>query len=139
MKWSHLLVLLLPCIAFADEKPDSTRVNNRCASHSICKNQSTTGECVSHRTGDELVMEVGRRADYTFYSTPSTASDYSCDIHTSSVGFDAAGTTDQVNTTSITDEAPVYTMSVLLHYLWVACTTVTGGNVNIDVVICARE
>jgi hypothetical protein len=138
-----LLSLLLPTLALADEKPDTTRINNRCTSYAICKQQAATGECVSHRTGDELVMNVGRKSDYTFYSTTSTAASYSCNIMTNTTGFDASVAdstqTDQVNTASITDEAPVYTMHVLLHQLWVTCSEWSGDLINIDVVVCTAD
>jgi hypothetical protein len=143
MRFLPLLLLLLPTLAFADTKPDTTRLNNRCTTYSLCKLQAATGECVSHRDGDEIVHQVGRFAHYTFYSTTSTDSSYSCDIMTNTTGFDASVAdstqTDQVNTTSITDEAPVYTMAVLLHKLWITCSEWTDGVINIDVDICAME
>jgi hypothetical protein len=140
MKLLPLLLLLLPTLAFADTKPDATRLNNRCTTYSLCKLQVATGECVSHRDGDEIVHQVGRYAHYTFYSTTSTSSSYECDIMTNTLGFDDAVSTDQVNTTSITDEAPVYTMAVLLHKLWITCIEVNvDGVINIDVDICAMD
>jgi hypothetical protein len=134
-----LLVAACPLAYAADVAPTKTRVNNRCTSYAMCVAEAGTGECQDSTDTDEIVHQVGRFAHYTFYSTKSTSTDYSCDIHTSNVGFNAATTTDQVNTTSITDEAPVYTMAVLLHYLWVACTTNSGEGVTIDAVICAME
>lgn len=143
MNFLALILLLLPTLASADIEPDKTRINNRCTSYAICNLQSATGECVSHRTADELVLEVGRFAHYTFYSTESTASSYTCDIITNTDGFDASVTdstqTDQVNTISITDEAPVYTMAVLLQKFWVTCSEVADNVVNIDVVICGMD
>lgn len=141
MRTLPLILLLLTSTAFADEKPDTTRVNNRCTSYAICNLQAATGECVSQRTGDELVMKVGSPAYYTFYSTTSTASSYSCDIVTNTTGFDASVAdstqTDQVNSTSITDEVPVLPMFVLLHQLWVTCSERADGVINIDVLVCA--
>jgi hypothetical protein len=140
MRLLPLILLLLPCLALADVKPDTTRLNNRCTMYAICKQQSVINECVSHRDNTQkLVLEVGRFAHYTFYSTRSTAADYSCDIMTNTLGYDGAVSTDQVNTTSITDEAPVYTMAVLLHSLWITCTAIDADLVNIDVVVCAME
>ena len=136
----HLLLalLLLPTVALADTKPGKTRINNVCTMYAMCALQSATGECVD-ASGGVIVHTVGRRADFTFYSTRSTAADYSCDIITNTLGYDAAITTDQVNTDSITDEVPVYTMAVLLHKFWVTCSAIDADVVNIDVVICARN
>jgi len=138
-----VVALLMATSAFADQDPDFTRVNNRCNSWALCKQQSATGICVSHRNGDELVLDVGKFAHYTFYSVESTASSYSCDIYTNTDGYDASvadsTATDQVNTTSITDEAPVYTMQVLLQKLWINCTEVADNVVNIDVVVCVEN
>ena len=138
MRLLPLILLLLPSLALAaDVKPARTRVNNRCTSYAMCAAQSGTGECVSG--SDEIVHQVGRFAHYTFYSTKSSSTNYSCDIYTSNEGFNAATATDQVNTTSITDEAPVYTMAVLLRHFWIACPTNDDNVVNIDVVICAMD
>ncbi len=132
-----IFFLLLPTLAWAaDEKPRKTKINNSCWSYAMCNNQSGTGECVSG--SDELVHHVGFRADYILYSTKSTSTNYSCDIFTSNEGFNGATATDQVNTASITDEEPVYTMTVLLQHFWIACPTNDDGVVNIDAVICAR-
>ena len=132
-----LLFLLLPSLALAaDAKPEKTRINNACTSYAMCYQQTNTGECTTG--SDEIVHHVGFRADYTVYSTKSTATDYTCDIFTSNEGFNGATATDQVNTASITDEVPVYTMVVLLRYVWVACNPITGGYVTIDFDICGR-
>lgn len=132
------LLLLFPLAASADVKPTTTRINNRCTSYAMCVSQTATSECVD-AGGEVIVHTVGRFAHYTFYSTESTAANYSCDIITNKLGYDAAVTTDQVNTTSITDEAPVYTMAVLLHKLWVTCPTIDADEVSIKVDICARD
>ncbi len=129
------LLLLLPTLTWAaDVKPARTRVNNRCTEYAMCAAQSGTGECKSG--ADEIVHQVGFMANYTFYSTKSTSTDYICNIFTSNEGFNAATATDQVNTAAITDEVPVYTMRVLLRHFWVACSTNTGTGVTIDVLIC---
>ena len=140
MKYLPLL-LLLPALALAaDVKPEKTRVNNRCTSYAMCVEELDLNECQDSTNTDEIVLQVGRFAHYTFYSTKSTNTNYSCDIHTSNEGFGAATATDQVNTISITDEAPVYTMAVLLQQVWIACTAISiVGSVTIDVVICAME
>jgi len=129
--------LLLPALALADVKPVSTRLNNKCMSYAMCSSQSAASECVN---GDNevIVHEIGRYAHFTFYSTESTATNYSCDIITNKLGYDNAVTTDQVNTTSITDEAPVYTMAVLLHKFWVTCPTLADNVVHINVDICTE-
>ncbi len=131
-----IILLRLPTLALAaDVKPGKTRVNNRCTSYAMCAAQSGTGECVSG--SDEIVQHVGFMANYTFYSTRSTSTDYICNIFTNDEGY-LGGTpaSDQVNTASITDEVPVYTMRVLLRHFWIACSTNTGGVINIDVLIC---
>lgn len=138
MKLLALALLLLPLTALADTKPGKTRLNNRCTTYHMCALQGAVNEC-KDASGEVIVHQVGRRADFVFYSTSSTAANYSCDIITNTLGYDNAITTDQVNTASITDEVPVYTMAVLLHKFWVTCPTLDADLVNIDVVICARE
>jgi hypothetical protein len=143
MKLLPLILLLLPALAWADVKPTRTRINNRCSSYRMCDQQSSTGECVDVSNSDEIVLQVARFAHYTFYSTGSAAASYSCDIITNVTGFDASvidsTATDQVNTASITDEIPVYTMAVLLNRLWITCSEISSLFVQIDVVVCPRD
>ena len=130
-----ILFMLLPTVTWAaDIKPGRTNINNRCAEYAMCAAQSGTGECV--KGSDEIVHQVGFMANYIFYSTRSTSTDYICNIFTSNEGFNAATATDQVNTAAITDEVPVYTMRVLLRHFWIACSTNADNVVNIDVLIC---
>ena len=139
MKKIFALLLLLPAVAWADHDPDSTRVNNRCTQYRMCDGQTSTGICTSPKDADELVLEVGRYAYYTFSAIPSTATNYSCDILSNHDGYDADNTSDQVNTTSITDEAPMYTLGALLKYLWITCPTLDDNQVTIDVVVCPMD
>jgi len=139
MHFLTLLLLLLPALAWADATPAKTRVNNRCQSYRMCDAQASTGICTSVSDADEIVLQIARFAHYTFYSIQSTATNYSCDIMTNNQGYDANNTADQVNTISITDEAPVYTMGVLLRYLWITCPTLADNQVTIDVVVCVME
>jgi hypothetical protein len=137
------LLLLLPSLTFAaDVKPSATTLNNKCKSWAMCVAQGSTGVCVD-ASNDVIVHTVGRVATYTFYSTTSTASDYICNIMTNKTGYtssvDNSTATDQVNTASITDEAPVYTMHVQLHKLWITCPTLANNVVNINVDICPRD
>ena len=134
------LLLLFPTLALAgDIAPARTRVNNRCTSYAMCVAEAGTGECQDASNSDEIVLQVGRFAHYTFYSTKSNATDYTCNIFTSNEGFTAATATDQVNTASITDEAPVYTMAVLLRHFWINCSAIADNSVTLDVTICAME
>ena len=134
-----LLLLVVICsvvVHAADKAPARTKVNNKCNSYRMCDAEADTGECKDPSGTDEIVFRSGTDSKYTFYSTPSSATDYICNIHTSNVGFTASS--DQVNTATITDEAPVYLMSVLLQHLWVACNPITGGTITIDMVVCPR-
>jgi hypothetical protein len=138
-----ILLLLIPALSWADAKPAKTKLNNKCTSYRMCDAQTVTGECVNKDpTPDQIVLNVGYVASYTYYSTQSTASSYSCDIITNKTGFDASVAdstqTDQVNTASITDEVPVYTNFVLLHRFWITCSEVADNSVTIDVDVCAR-
>jgi hypothetical protein len=134
-----ITLLLLPSLAFAaDVKPQKSKINNICTSYAMCVAETGTGECQDASDTDEIVHHVGFRAEYVVYSTKSTATDYSCDIFTSNEGFNGATATDQVNTTSITDEEPVYTMTVLLRHVWFNCSTITGGAVTIDMEVCGK-
>ena len=140
-----LPLLLLPAFAFADVEPIKKvpALNNTCSSYLMCDTMSGTGECVDKFDSDQIVLTMGRHATYTFYSTRSTSTDYVCNIFTNKTGFDASVAdstqTDQVNTASITDEAPVYTMVVLLHKLWINCSTNADNSVIIEVDVCPRN
>jgi len=137
-------LLLLPALAAADVEPIKTALNNNCSSYLMCDNETGTDECLDAFDQDEIVLTMGRHATYTLYSTRTTAANYSCDIWTNKTGFDASVAdstqTDQVNTASITDEAPVYTMVVLLHKLWVDCTVNSADtSIIIEAVVCPRN
>lgn len=138
-----LVFLLLPSLALsADIKPARTKVNNLCSSFRLCDAEIGTGVCQDPTNTDEIVFFSGRTSDYTLYSTLSTSSNYTCNIFTSSDGTPSSGTNDQVNTASITDEVPVYTMNVLLQYLWINCSAIDVGggldSITIDAVVCPR-
>jgi len=120
----------------ADIKPARTKINNLCTSYRMCDAEAGTGVCQDPTGADEIVLHVGRLADYTLYSTLSTAADYTCNIFTSSDGTPGSGTNKQVNTISITDEDAVYTMRVLLRYLWINCSAIAANLVTIDAVVC---
>ncbi len=138
-----ILLLLIPALAWADAKPAKTKLNNKCTSYRMCDAQASTGVCVNgDSTPDQIVLNYGFKANFTYYSTLSTASSYSCNIITNTTGHDASVAdstqTDQVNTASITDEAPVYTNVVLLRQFWMTCSEVADNSVTIDVAICAE-
>ncbi len=122
-----------------DIRPARTRVNNICSSYQLCNAEEGTGVCQDSTNTDEIVFFSGLASYYTLYSTLSTASDYTCNIFTSSDGTPGSGTNDQVNTASITDENPVYTMFVLLQYVWINCSTIADNAVTIDAVVCPRR
>ncbi len=135
MRLLPILLILIPSIAWADIKPARTRVNNRCTQYRMCNAETDTGICLG-ADGDEIVLHVGQTARYTFSSILSTATDYTCNILTNLQGFDVDNTSDQVNTASITDEIPMYTMKVLLRYLWITCPTIADNQITIDVIVC---
>jgi hypothetical protein len=132
------LLLLLALPAFADTEPTKTKINNTCYDYNMCVAETTTSACTNQH-GDEIVLDVGRYANYTFYSTQTTSTDYSCDIYTAELGFDAAVATDQVNTTSITDEAPVLLLAGLLGKIWLICPTNADNSVVINARVCTAE
>lgn len=147
MKRLTILIAFLLLVVFdataADIKPARTKVNNLCSSFRLCDAEGDTGVCQDPTGTDEIVFFSGRTSDYTLYSTLSTSADYTCNIFTSSDGTPSSGTNDQVNTASITDEVPVYTMNVLLQYLWINCSAIDtgagfGDRVTIDAVVCPR-
>lgn len=138
MKFLPFLLLLIPSLALADVKPKATRVNNRCTQYAMCATETTTNEC-KDKDGQVIVLGLDRYARMTFYSTKSSSINYSCDIFTSNEGFDNKTASDQVNTTSITDEAPVYTLVALLRDFWMICPTNDNNSVTIDVVVCAAD
>ncbi len=145
MRFLLPLLLLLPTLALAtDVKPSSVKLNNKCRTYSMCVNQTATGVCVAAGSSDVIVLSMGRVATYVFYSNLSTTASYTCNIMTNKKGYtysdDNSTATDQVNTASITDDAPVYIMHVLLHKLWITCSErQAGGGIYIDVDVCPRD
>ena len=141
---SRLTLLLLLSVFFAqsiyavDIAPARTKVTNKCTSYRMCDAEAGTGVCQDPSNTDDIVLKIGTTADYTLYSEDSTATDYTCNIFTSNNGTPGAGKNDQVNTASITDEVPVYTMFVLLRYWWINCSAIADNTVTIDAVACTR-
>ena len=128
-----VLALLAVPTAWADVPPTRTKVNNRCNQYRMCDAHTGTTDCGA--AVDEIVLHVGQWANYTFSSIQSVGS-HSCDIISNLQGHDAAsGVGDTVNTTAITDEAPMYTMRVLLRHFWLTCSE-NATSVTIDVIIC---
>ena len=131
------IVLFISTLAVAaDVKPARVRVNNRCSQFTMCNAEAGTGVCQESTNTDEIVHHVGLWANYTFSSIESGASDYSCDVLTNLRGGAGTNSSDQVNTTSITDNDTVYIMRVLLRYFWITCSLNTGADITIKVVIC---
>ena len=135
MRWFAALLILIPVTAFADQAPARTKVNAKCMQYRMCDAEGDTGVCLGD-AAQEIVLHVGQYADYIFDSVQSVGS-YTCNIFTNNQGHDAQATNDQVNTTSITDEEPIYTMRVLLRYLWINCSEIVT-TVTIDVLVCPR-
>jgi hypothetical protein len=134
--FTALTLFTLP--ALADRAPEFTRLNNRCNTYKLCDAYAGTTECTSLRDADEIVLELNRKAAIALYSTES-AGNYSCDVYTSTEGFDAATATDQVNTTSISDEAPVLLIQGVFEHLWIKCPTNDATDVTIDALVCPLE
>lgn len=139
MKIYTALLMLLPVVAVADMDPKSTRVNNRCTEYRLCNGKSGTGICTDPSNSDEIVLHVGLPAEYNFDAMNSTSTNFACDIFTNRTGYDADNTSDQVNTTSITDEAPVLLIRGTLRYLWISCPTNDDNTVTLDVEVCVVE
>jgi hypothetical protein len=139
MKWIVLFLVCLPVLALADTAPETTRINNRCTEYRLCDAKSGTGICTDTANADEQIMHIGLPAEYMFDAVNSTSTNYSCNIFTNRTGFDADNSSDQVNTTAISDEAPVYLMRALFRYLWINCSTNDNNTVTIDVEVCVVE
>ena len=145
---THLLaiaLLLVPGLVFADVSPPRERVNNKCSQYTFCDQKGSAGVAYKPCTdgsqnnqGDEVVLRVGYWAHYTFAFFGTDDPNYECQIHTNHQGHDAtSGVGDVVNTATLDDKDTMYTMRVLLDYVWVECRRVSVGQpIEVKAIIC---
>lgn len=109
---------------------------NGCQKYLMCNAQTSTGDCT--RAGDEIVARLFGRYTVTFYGTQSTATTYSCDIVSNDEGHDeASGSGYTVNTSSLTNSAEVLSLEGLFDYVWVNCSSISGGGAAVTVTMLA--
>lgn len=135
-----LVPLLLAVPSWADVAPELlNRLSDGCATYVICPTTTSTGDCT--RGGDEVVLQSHNRSRHFITSHRSTASAYVCDLIASDLGHDAgSGDGQDVSATSISETAPTQSYESLnAPYLWVNCSTITGGNVTITDTLCPAE
>ena len=131
MKTLALLILLLPAVVLADAAPPSGQVLTPDVKEGVlCLSEADTGDCISG--ADEIVMDVRGFKTVAFDSTESTATTYTCDVISSAVGHDLnGGSGHDVSSTQISNTAPILAIEGLLRYVWINCSTISGGTVTV--------
>lgn len=141
MKTLLLIVsLLLAGIAHADTDPGPIEQRPGCKVYTMCDAQVTTGDCtVLPTSGDERVVKVLSFSNLTFYGLQSVGAPYECNIVSNDEGHDAAvGVGFQVNSTSLTDLAPILSISGLFYHIWVNCPTIETS-VTVTALVCSAN
>lgn len=117
--------VVAPAIAWADKPPLSQSPEAGGTVYTMCSAQTATGIC--KRDSDEIVLNGAGLQALTFYASETTSTTYTCNIHSSSVGYDDGPTLGfQVNTTSMSEAQPVLTLSGPFSYLWITCPAINA-------------
>jgi hypothetical protein len=125
-----LLTLLAASVAFADTAPPSTRTfANGAQVGKLCDAETSTGDCTST---DEIVLDLRGKYTVSFWGIQSTATAYTCDVIGSDLGHDGgSGEGQDLTASAITETNQAVFLEGALGYVWINCSTITGGNVTI--------
>lgn len=128
-----MLALLLPGASWADVTPISESILTRGVRvGTLCSAETTTGDCAST---DEIVLDARAFNGISFFGHQSTASAYTCDVIMSDQGHDdGSGEGQDVTASAITETNQIVSLSAPLGFLWINCSTITGGAVTITYV-----
>lgn len=123
----------------ADETVSSVKFNS-CRSYTMCDAQTATGDCTaSPASGDERVVKTLGFSTMTFYSMQSVGSPYACNVISNDQGHDAAsGVGFQINTASLTNAAPILSITGMFEYIWLTCPTI-ATSVTVKMLLCAAS
>ena len=137
-----LLALFLSGIVSAtDKEPTGFDADAGCTTYNMCKAQTAVGDCTDlPASGATRVKRVAGKSHLSFYSTQSTATNYSCDIFSNDVGHDLlSGVGHQINTASLTQLSPILTFDGQFRFVWVTCPTLDDNQVTITLEVCAAN
>jgi len=129
-----LIALIASTVAIADTNPASTSSTKTSTLYTLCDAQAfgDTGVCTDGSGGDEIVLDGSGLKSVTFYSNESTASSYTCNVMSSSVGFDAAPSGGfKVNQTALSAAQKIITLTGPFVKLWITCPTITDGAITV--------
>ena len=123
-------VAVLPLDSLADAPP--ARVTGVSNTYYMCNAQVGTGVCMSS-SGDEIVLNASELEALTFYSDVSTATTYTCNVRSGSLGHDDGGSTNAVNVTSLSETQEVLTLSGPFLFVWIHCPENPDNQVTVKV------
>ena len=118
----------------ADTAPVATSPAKTSTVYTMCPGQddADVGICTVSSGGDEIVLNAAGFKSLTFYSNESTATTYTCDVYSSSVGYDAAPTGGfKVNVTSLSESQKIITLSGPFLNVWVSCPSINAAGLAI--------
>jgi len=129
-RWLLALLVLLPLAASADTGPTNVRgLTGGAQSGTLCSAETTTGVCIST---DEIVLDLRGRWSLSIYGNQSTATAYTCDVISNDIGHDAAtGEGQDMTAGALTETNQMVALEGLMGYVWINCSTITGGNVTV--------
>ena len=142
-----LAAILASSIAVADTVPELVQdLGKNRKVFKLCDAQAATGVCT--KNGDEVVLDARGYSSLTFYSTQSTATSVVCTVTHADIGYDAltaAGQTGETVSSNLTQTIEMLatgtgdTDAGAHGFVWVNCTTITGGNVTITVIATQNQ
>ncbi len=130
-----ILASLLAAPALSDVSPTNVRglAGGQGQTGTICSAETTTGDCAST---DEIVLDGRGWAEVTFFGLQSTASAYTCDVIMSDQGHDdGSGEGQDISATQMTETNQIVSYEIPLGFLWINCSTITGGNVTVTYIL----
>jgi hypothetical protein len=124
------LTLLATSVAFADTPPTNVKnLNGGGLAGKLCDAETSTGDCTST---DEIVLDLRGKYTVSFWGIQSTATAYTCDVIGSDLGHDGgSGEGQDLTASAITETNQAVFLEGALGYVWINCSTITGGNVTI--------
>lgn len=124
-------MLLAASSAWADAVPLNKRTFSEAGAQTgtLCSAEDTTGACAST---DEIVLDLRGKWSIAFYGNQSSATTYTCNVFSNDVGYDASsGEGQQMNASALTQSNQYLALEGLMGYVWINCTTITGGTVTV--------
>ncbi len=133
------LVFLVVAWAFDamafDKSPPSDGLGKGCGYQLFCDAQSTNGICTVGT--NEAVAKKGNIKQVTAYASRSTASAFTCQMHTNTTGYNGGADASVVVAGSdLTPTARMVQLNGNFHYYWWVCSGIVGGAVTVEAIPC---